>query len=243
MQLMVVLGALITSRIALIFVRKDRVRDRLFYRIMAFWSRLWGFLVGIRFYNDPEGQRRFIPGAAYVVVANHISFLDIHTIACGINAPFRALGKKELLKMPLLGALVAPGIVAVDRSSSESRNASMRALLDTARRGISIAVFPEGTRNRKQEQPLRDKFYDGAFRIAINLQIPVMVMVITGARHCMAAHTFRHRPGVIRTYCLQPVSTEGLTEADAPALRDRVYEMMDNALRELDPYFRKGHKG
>jgi 1-acyl-sn-glycerol-3-phosphate acyltransferase len=231
-----VILALVTSRLLLLFVKKDR--EHLYFKTVGGFGAVWGWLVGIRFFVARENKGKLEKGKSYVVVANHISFLDIHAIAIGMPVGFLALSKIENKKLPLFGPLISPGIITVDRSSPNSRHESFEAMAKVVERGISVLVFPEGSRNKKLDQPLRDKFYDGAFRIAIQHQIPIAPMIITGNRRCMPPGTLLFKPGPVGIYLLDPIPTEGMTEADMGTLKAQAYEAMAEKLRKEDPWLK-----
>ena len=207
--------------------------------MVGLFGAAWGLLSGIIFFKPKKNASVLDPKQAYVIVGNHISFLDIHAIAFGIPTNFLALSKIENKKLPIFGALISMGIITVDRSSPESRVATMKKMTELVQKGISMVVFPEGSRNKVLERPLRDKFYDGAFRIAIEQQIPIVPMVITGCRRCMPPGTLMFRPGRIGTYLFEPIPTQGMTMENLPALKQETYDLMAGKLEELDPYLRK----
>jgi len=101
----------------------------------------------------------------------------------------RPLAKKELLKIPVFGWIASSAAVIVDRSSGESRKKSMDRLKNILSNGTSILLFAEGTQNRSKE-PLQP-FKDGAFRIAIDAQEPILPMVVVGAGPLMPPGTIR----------------------------------------------------
>lgn len=192
--------------------------------------RLWAFLfskftfVHYRIYGKDIQER----DKAYVYVCNHNSFLDAPALPLAISGEFKALGKKELLNIPVFGWILRSVAVLVDRSDAASRKASVERLNAVFKRGISIVVFPEGTTN-KTAQPLTP-FYDGAFRIAIENQAPIMPLVITNSKALMPREGFNNKPGIIGVHFLQPQETKGLTMEDLPSLKQKVFDMMWKAL-------------
>lgn len=232
-----VMVALIVSRILLLVVKRDR--EHLYFKTVGGFGAVWGEFVGIRFRNLSKKNHKLQKGQSYVVTANHISFLDIHAIAIGMPVGFLALSKIENKKLPIFGPLISPGIITVDRSSNDSREKSMEAMREVVQKGISILIFPEGSRNKKLDQPLRDTFYDGAFRIAIEQQIPIAPMVITGNRKCMPPGTLLFKPGKVGIHLLDPIPTTGLKMEDLPALKQEVYDAMAEKLWEEDPWLQQ----
>lgn len=134
------------------------------------------------------------------------------------------MAKKELLKIPLFGWIARGATVIVDRSSSESKRKSLDKLKDTLLHGISILLFAEGTQNRTRE--VLQPFKDGAFRLAIDTQEPILPMVVIGAGKLMPPGTVRLRPGVIKIYVGQEIPIEGYSNADLPALKQKTFDVM-----------------
>jgi 1-acyl-sn-glycerol-3-phosphate acyltransferase len=114
--------------------------------------------------------------------------------------------------------------VVVDRSSNESRKKSIDQLKNALSRGISILIFAEGTQNRTQE--VLQPFHDGAFRIAIDTQRPLLPMVVIGAGKLMPPGRFYVAPGKIKIVVEKEIQTEGLTVKDIPALKEKVFNLM-----------------
>ena len=102
-------------------------------------------------------------------------------------------------------------------------------LKTTASPALSIFIFPEGTFN-ETNNALKD-FYDGAFRIAIEAQQPVLPMVIIGAGKLMPPRQFIIRPGRIKIRVLPEISTAGMGFKDLPALKEKVITVMTGAIK------------
>jgi 1-acyl-sn-glycerol-3-phosphate acyltransferase len=196
--------------------------SRLSFKAIRLWSFIFSFFNRIIY--KVEGKEHFKKGHNYVIISNHTSFLDTPAIPQAIDAPFKALAKKELTKIPIFGIIIKTITEVVDRSSPQSRQKSKDRLNEVLRDENSILVFPEGTMNRTNE-PLQ-KFYDGAFRIAIDAQAPVLPVVIIGAAKLMRPSSFLMKPGKINVKLLAPISTKGLTQKELPRLKEEVMEKM-----------------
>lgn len=175
-----------------------------------------------------HGREHFRKGQPYIYVSNHTSFLDLPGIRMLIPGQFRPLAKKELRKIPVFGWIAQAATVIVDRSSTESRRKSIERLKATLRHGISILIFAEGTQNRTSE--MLQPFHDGAFRIAVDTQQPILPMVVIGAGKLMPPGTIRLKPGLIRIFVGEEISTEGLTPADVKALKTRTFQVMEKMI-------------
>lgn len=97
--------------------------------------------------------------------------------------------------------------------------------------GISILIFPEGTQNRTKEK--LQPFYDGAFRIAVETQEPLLPVVVVGANKLMPPGTIPLRPGKIKIVVGKAIPTQGLGLGDVSALKEQVRNEM---LRMLSEY-------
>jgi 1-acyl-sn-glycerol-3-phosphate acyltransferase len=190
------------------------------YRFLWIWSWIFSQLTFIRY--EFHGREHFRKGQSYIYVSNHTSFLDLPGLTLLIRGEFRPLAKKELLKIPVFGLIARGATVIVDRSSGGSRKKSLDKLKTTLAEGISILLFAEGTQNRSKEalQP----FKDGAFRIAVDTQMPVLPMVVIGAGKLMPPGTIQLRPGLIKIIVGPEIATAGITETIA--LKNHTFEVM-----------------
>jgi 1-acyl-sn-glycerol-3-phosphate acyltransferase len=196
------------------------------YRFLWLWSWIFSKLNNIpyTFY----GRENFEKGKAYIYISNHTSFLDIPGLCLTIPGEFRPLAKKELLKIPVFGWIAQAAAVIVDRSSGASRKKSMDMLKSILDDGISILIFAEGTQNRSSE-PLQP-FKDGAFRIAIDTQQPILPMVVIGAGKLMPPGKAYIEHGKVKVVVGKEISTQGLTLDDLPALKRKTFDVMEKLI-------------
>ena len=199
------------------------------FRLCGVWGDLWFFFIGIRHRNlfeVPHDKKKH-----YIFVANHISYLDAPIIVKTMRQPIRVLGKIEMSKIPLFGFIYRNAIVTVDRSNPENRAKSVRILKSVVNKGISIFLFPEGTFNLTTE-PVKD-FFDGAFRIAIESQIPLKpVLFLDGYSRMHYKSLFSLNPGRSRSVFLDEITVEGLSMNDVEMLKQRVFDIMEKKLRD-----------
>lgn len=186
------------------------------------WSRIYSVLNFIPY--DIRNREKIKRGKSYIFVSNHTSFMDIPALVVTIKGQFRALAKKELLKIPIFGWIAQIMCVVVDRSSNESRRKSMDNLKRILGMGISVLVFPEGTQNRTKE--ILQPFYDGAFRVAVETQQPIIPIVVLGAGEIMPPGKAFIKPGKITVIIGDEIPTDGLTLNDVKDLRDKLHGIM-----------------
>ena len=117
----------------------------------------------------------------------------------------------------------------VDRNSSKSKNDVFKRAQSRLNQGLSICIFPEG--GVPEEHIVLDEFKDGAFRIAIETQTPVIPFVMLNNKKLLPRRDpLKARPGLITTVLLPEVSVVGLSMDDVPLLKKKVYEMMEEAI-------------
>jgi 1-acyl-sn-glycerol-3-phosphate acyltransferase len=211
------------------FLLFGKVRGgNLVYITCRYWAILWYFLIGVRYreiWESPEEK-----DAHYIFVANHRSYMDIpQTMLCMRGRKVRVLGKSEMVKYPLFGFIYKMAVIVVDRSTIKKRAQSIRALKAALAKGISIFIFPEGTFN-ETGKPLKD-FYDGAFRIAIEMQIPVKpVIFLDTVKRMHYKSIFSITPGISRTVFLNEIPVSAYTMKDIRKLKQETFQAMENAI-------------
>ncbi len=176
------------------------------------------------------GKENIHPNASYIYTSNHTSPLDIPGMCLTVPTQIRPLAKKELLKLPVFGWIAGYACIIVDRSSNESRKKSMEHLKSVLSRKISILIYPEGTQNRSKE-PLQP-FYDGAFRIAIETQTPILPMVIINAGKLMPPGKLSLKPGKIKIVIEKEIATSHLTLSDANELKAQTFALMKDMIQQ-----------
>lgn len=198
-----------------------------------FISRTWAaslfVLFGIRL---KVKNRDFLKKEqTYVFVANHLSQLDIPAYAVAAKHTLKFLAKEELTKIPLMGYIIRNLYISVNRKDKFARAKSMENMISAIRDGISVFICPEGTRN-KTNQPLLE-FRDGAFRLAIQAQVPIVTLTLVNSGKLLSPlHPLELSPGTLKCIWSEPISTIGMTEEDIPALKQKVInEMLRNLKR------------
>lgn len=193
------------------------------HKISRAWAKMFYILFLIRV--KTKNKELIDKNKTYIFVANHLSQLDIPAYAIACKNTIRFLAKIELTKIPLMGYVIHKLYLSVDRSSSEARRQSMLNMRRSIEEGISVFICPEGTRNRTA-QPLLD-FKDGAFRLAIEAQVPLAVLTILDSQRLLSPlRPVELAPGTIHAIWDKPIETKGMTEADVPALKEKARNLM-----------------
>ncbi|RSH89433.1 1-acylglycerol-3-phosphate O-acyltransferase [Saitozyma podzolica] len=165
-------------------------------------------------------------GQSAVLLGNHQSFLDI--LYLGRIFPKRAaiMAKRELQWSPLLGQyLTLSGAVMVDRKNRKNAVAALeKAGDDMKKKGLSLWIFPEGTRSSSAEPKLLP-FKKGAFHLAVQAQVPIVPVVCENYHRLFDGRTRMER-GRLRIKVLPPIPTVGLTADDVHSLAESTQELM-----------------
>jgi 1-acyl-sn-glycerol-3-phosphate acyltransferase len=200
-------------------------------RIAHVWSRAWLLAAGSPI--EIRGGENIDLSRSHVVVANHLSNLDIMASFLAVPLPIRFLAKKELFSVPILApAMRAIGIVEVDRAARsavhEKVNQQARELVDSGR---SLIIYPEGTRSR--DGKLKN-FKKGAFTMAIAGQIPVLPVTIHGTYQAWPPGRSLVKGGKITVVVDPPIPTVGMTKDDTGRLADEARVVIAKRLEELE---------
>ena len=166
----------------------------------------------------------------FVAVANHQSFLDVFMLS-RLPWEMKWVAKESLFKVPWLGWMFRlSGDIPVRRGDPESGQAVLAAARRYLDRGMSVMFFPEGTRSRDGRL---QAFKSGAFRLAIEANVPVVPIAVSGTAEGMPKGSPWVRPARPRARVLPAVSTSGLAPDQADRLRDQVRERIAAAVADL----------
>lgn len=191
------------------------------------WCRMIARTAGVRV--RVHGAHHIQPGTSYVFLSTHQSYMDIPAMLGYLPAQLRIAAKKVLFRIPFMGwHLTRAGHIPVDRSSTENAVASMQRAASYLRGGICAFIFPEGTRSR---DGYLHKFKKGGFKLAVQANVPIIPITITGSRQVLPPDEIIFRPGPIDMYVDAPVPTDGLTDADLEPLMETVYDIMAKHFR------------
>jgi len=183
---------------------------------------LWTFHTGGQL---PENKRN-----PYVMVSNHESFVDMLLIS-HLKIEMKWMSKESLFKIPLVGWMMRmSGDISLIRGDRASGSAALDQCKVWLQRQVSVMIFPEGTRSVTGEMR---EFKDGAFRLAIETGTPVLPLVVHGTRTALRKHDWRMGDSDAEVRVLEPIPTDGLTEADIPMLRDKVRNLMISELATM----------
>ncbi|MDB5038380.1 MAG: 1-acyl-sn-glycerol-3-phosphate acyltransferase [Bacteriovoracaceae bacterium] len=215
------------------FERKDRLSKGLLGRGGIWVKQNWFGLVlslhriKVRVEGPGLSALQAVKGAVFV--ANHQSVLDIPAISTVIPKNSTFLAKKELKHIPFFGwAAIIVGTQFIDRARGR-RDKSLGELNELIQKGVSVILFPEGTRSLDGNLL---SFKHGAFAIAIKNQAPVVPLTIFGSRLLCPKGSLTVLPGEIRVHVGNPISTKGMTDEDRSRLAENVKGLITKQLNQ-----------
>lgn len=198
-----------------------------------FLNKLWGIVVfGITF-TPTKVERRFKKekNKAYIYCPNHTSYLDIPTLAYALPGHFKFVGKASLTKVPLFGYMFKKLYIPVERESKMSKYKTMLKCSEAIDNTISVALFPEGT-IPKGNHPTMIPFKDGAFRIAIEKQVPVVPVTIPYNWIILPDGKYFIQWHVMKVILHEPIETKGMTLDDVSELKQKTFTIIQEELKK-----------
>jgi 1-acyl-sn-glycerol-3-phosphate acyltransferase len=193
-------------------------------RLVRWWG--WAVLKVARIPLQVEGLEHLVPGQAYVYAANHRSNFDIYVLICTLPGPFLFVAKKSLFKIPIFGqALARMGSISVDRSNLQSAIQSLNKATAIVKSGISMIIFPEGTRATCRELL---PFKKGVFIMALKAGQPIVPVSISGTRFIQPRGALRIKPGPVKLVISPPIS---------PSTFRRKEDLMDAVRQAIDAHY------
>ena len=167
---------------------------------------------------------------SYVVIANHQSTYDILVMYGYVPLDFKWVMKIELRKVPFLGfACEKMGHIYVDRSNRKASIKAMESAKSQLIDGTSVVFFPEGTRSSGCD--LRP-FKKGAFRMAKDLQLPLLPVSISGADDVLKSGGLMITPGRINLTFHSPITVQEINELSLSELIVKAEKIITSGIAE-----------
>lgn len=189
-------------------------------RIFAvMWARTNSFITPMTV--TVVGAENMEPGVSYVITANHQSFYDIYALYGWMGRDFKWVMKKELERVPILGlACKALGHIFIDRSDTKSAVETINAAKARITNGTSVLFFPEGSRSSEGNI---GPFKKGAFKMAMDLDIPILPVTLNGTRNILPKGSMDLMPGAVTLVIHKPISVRNYHEKNIKKLMDKTW--------------------
>lgn len=185
-------------------------------------ARLWG-KIQLRTTGTTvkiQGQENIDPRKSYILVSNHQSNFDVFALLGYLPIQFRWTAKAELFRIPFLGwAMARIGYIPIERDSPKKAYRSMLRAAEKVQKGLSVMIFPEGTRSPDGNL---QHFKKGVFLIALKSQAPILPIAIRGTGKIMQKGDWRTHPGKVQIIIDPPIETAGISPEKEGELSGRV---------------------
>ena len=182
------------------------------------WAR--SILMFSRFPVRVNGLSNIEPDKSYVFMANHQSNFDIPVLLGYLPVQFRWLAKAELFKIWGFGrAMRGAGYVKIDRFNQESAFESINEAAQKMKNGVSVMIFPEGTRSIDGRIK---SFKKGGFVMALDSGVPIVPVIIKGTWPIMAKSSLRINHGEVEMEIAKPIDTTGYSRETKEELMEKV---------------------
>jgi 1-acyl-sn-glycerol-3-phosphate acyltransferase len=213
--------------ILLVLITKN---ENFIYSPVRLFIRAGLAMVGVRV--EATGQERLDPNQTYIFTPNHQSLIEVPLFVTYLGRNPAYLGKKEVFKYPVFGyGIRLIGVVPVDRSNSPAAVESAKLATENLRRGKSYVVYPEGTRSRDGRML---PFKKGAFMMAIDAEVPVVPVTVSGATKIMPKAQVKVYPSTVHITIHDPISTAGYSKDNVVELLERTRAQIFSALDEAE---------
>jgi len=223
----VVLATIVLATVAIIvalFSRKGNAP----HLVARAWARSILFVSGIHVHVN--GLENLNVGGSCILMPNHQSNFDIPVLLGCLPIQFRWLAKAELFKIPIFGrGMRGCGYISIDRSNRKSAFQSLAEAAEKIRNGVSVLIFPEGTRS------LDGKilpFKKGGFVLSVDAGVPIVPIVIFNTWSIMPKSRLRIRTQSVRMDILAPIPTSGYTRETKDDLMTSVRNTICNAFEK-----------
>lgn len=202
------------------FLLNDPAKARWHRHVSRVWMWIYLHLIGCPL--SVKGKAHFTNDTNFVIVCNHNSLMDVPVSTPFMPRPNKTIAKKSFAKIPLFGWIYTFGSVLVDRKSDESRRKSYEEMKRMLAIGLDMLIYPEGTRNRTAD-PLKS-FYDGAFRLAVDTEKPILPVILLHTKKVLPANIFFYlMPHRLEMHFLPPIESKGKS---ATALKEELFSIM-----------------
>jgi 1-acyl-sn-glycerol-3-phosphate acyltransferase len=220
---------MVTTAVTLSAVRGD---PEIFRRMQRDWARgltrFWGVEIEVL------GSENMDPGTSYVVMSNHLSYVDIVALFLALPTIPGFLAKRELMRVPFLSqALRSGGHVLIDRGMRVNAAQALSQAAAQVKAGKTVLIFPEGTRG---ESDTIGAFKKGGFYLAKEAGVPILPVGLRGCRDVFPKGSLLVRPGKVQVHIGVAIPPDEVGRRVAnemiPLVRSKIMELSAMPPRE-----------
>lgn len=188
------------------------------------WARACGFITPM--FVSLSGTENIVPNQSYILVANHRSLYDVFAVYGWLPMDFRYIMKKELSTVPVMGYIADKiGHIGIDRSNTQKAIESINNAKAKISDGSSILFFAEG---RRSDSDVMLPFKKGAFRLALDMQLPILPMTILGTEKIVPSQSITLFPGRAKIILHKPIETTSFNYNNMQQLMDETRRAIES---------------
>ena len=191
------------------------------------WAKsiLWASGIKVK----TKGLENLDPEHPCVFMCNHQSNFDILVLFSALPVQFRWIAKAELFKIPVFGrAMDGAGYISIERKDRRKAIQSLRQAAERIKAGVSVMIFPEGTRSPDGNI---GEFKKGGFVLAYDAGVPIIPVVINGTWSIMAKDSWKIAPGNVTLSVLSGINVADYSKSDKPKL---IEDVKNKILKEFE---------
>lgn len=168
-----------------------------------------------------------IPDEPVLYIGNHRGFFDTILGYQHVKNPTGFVAKKEILYAPLLNIwMILLHCQFLDRKNPRSGMDMLLKSIELIKKGISVCIFPEGTRNRNADSDELLPFHAGSFKVATKTGAPVVPVTTVGTGRIWEDHFPRMEAHNVVIEYGTPIQTKGMSKDEIKALPDQVHAII-----------------
>ena len=219
----------------LIFLTARENYYPIFWKLIRVWARV--IIYGMGFRTSFQIDEVLDKDKSYMFCSNHTSLLDPFVLMMLSKNPVVFVGKKELTKLPVFGFFYKRVVIMVDRDNLTSKKQVYERAREKLSGGTSIGIFPEGL--VPTEDVILAPFKNGAFRLAIEYQIPIVPQTYYDCKRFFSWDFLKGGTGTLRARQHQFIETKGLNMRDLNAIKQKVFQIIYKELSADELYMKE----
>ena len=206
--------------------------QRIHFWVAVPWARVILCVCGIRV--KATGKENVDPAVPRVYMTNHQSYFDIFALLAHLPVDFKFIMKQELMRIPILGPTMRrAGYIGIERKNPRKAVRSMNEAAKKIREGVSVLIFPEGTRS---EDGRLQAFKKGGFNLALRSGCDIVPIAIGNSYRIVPKGSLKIRKGTFSLRVGRPIPVKGYSRREIPLLMERVREAILKQMEESDAH-------
>lgn len=209
----------------------DKSGEIIHARVAVPWAKGILKVCGIKVLTS--GEENVEPAVPRIYMSNHQSYFDIFALLAHLPVSFKFIMKQELMKIPILGPTMRrAGYIGITREDPRSAIKSMNAAAEKIKNGVSVVIFPEGTRSVDGRL---QSFKRGGFNLALKSGCDIVPVAICNSCRIVPKGSLKINKGAFEMRIGRPIPVKGYRRKEVAALMERVRSDMESQMEKCAP--------